>query len=152
MPVHSYIGDLFAEEAPESLEQYGLAAFLMKVQGSDRTLVDKVFAICDYYMNGNVKGHSRHIYDIYKLLPLTVQDESFRTLVKKVRAVRAKTKVCPSAMPGINVTKLLSEIVIKDIYKEDYNVLTSKLLEEKISYEDALTSVKSIADSRIFDE
>lgn len=69
----------------------------------------------------------------------------WKSICHIIRAVRAKTNVCPSAMPGINVTKLLSEIVIKDIYKEDYNVLTSKLLEEKISYEDALTSVKSIA-------
>ena len=42
----------------------------MKVQGLDRTLVDKVFAICDYYMQDRVKKHSRHIYDIYKLIDL----------------------------------------------------------------------------------
>ena len=34
----------------------------MKVQGLDRTLADKIFAICDYYMQGKVKKHSRHIH------------------------------------------------------------------------------------------
>lgn len=150
LPVHSYIGDLFEEEAPEVLPQYGLEVFLMKVQSIDRTLVDKVFAICDYYMKGNVKKHSRHIYDIYKLLPLVTQDETFRTLVKEVRSVRAKTNICPSAMPGVDITGLLNEIVAENIYKEDYNVLTIKLLEEKIHYEDALASVKKIADSGMF--
>lgn len=48
LPVHSYIGDLFETEAPELLEKYSLETFQMKVQGMDRTLIDKVFAICDY--------------------------------------------------------------------------------------------------------
>lgn len=38
LPVHSYIGDLFEEEAPEGLKQYELAVFPMKVQSIDKTL------------------------------------------------------------------------------------------------------------------
>ena len=53
-------------------------SFEMKVQGIDRTLADKVFAVCDYYLQGKVAKHSRHLYDIYKLLPLVPQDENFR--------------------------------------------------------------------------
>lgn len=64
---YSYIGDMMAEEAPEALENFGLEPFEMKVQGLDRTLADKVFAICDYYMQERVKKHSRHIYDTYKV-------------------------------------------------------------------------------------
>lgn len=72
--VDSYIGDMLKEEAPQLLEEFQLLPFSMKVQGIDRTLVDKVFAICDYYLQGNVKKHSRHLYDIYKLFPLVPQD------------------------------------------------------------------------------
>ena len=50
--------------------EYHIESFEMKVQGLDRTLTDEVFAICDYYMQNRIKKHSRHIYDIYKLLPL----------------------------------------------------------------------------------
>lgn len=152
MPVHSYIGDLFEEEAPDAVEQYGLTVFTMKVQGVDRTLVDKVFAICDYYMKGTVKRHSRHIYDIHKLLPMVKQDDGFRLLVKEVRKVRAATNICPSAQPNVDVTALLKEIAAENIYKEDYNVLTVKLLEHKVAYEDAIDSIRQIADSKIFDE
>lgn len=56
LPVHSYIGDMMAEEAPEELENFCLEPFEMKVQGLDRTLADKVFAICDYYMQNRVKS------------------------------------------------------------------------------------------------
>lgn len=59
MSVHSYIGDMMMEEAPKELKNFGLEPFEMKVQGLDRTLVDKVFAICDYYMQDRVKKHSR---------------------------------------------------------------------------------------------
>ncbi|WP_420314449.1 nucleotidyl transferase AbiEii/AbiGii toxin family protein [Blautia wexlerae] len=58
------------EEAPEEIKNFRLDPFEMKVQGLDRTFVDKVFAIRDYYMQDRVKKHSRHIYDIYKLLPV----------------------------------------------------------------------------------
>lgn len=55
---------------------------LMKVQGMDRTLVDKVFAICDYYMLDKVKNHSRHIfYEIYKLIQIVPNTDEFRKLI-----------------------------------------------------------------------
>ena len=61
LPVHSYIGDMMIEEAPEEIKNFRLDHFEMKVQGLDRTLVDKVFAICDYYMQDTVKKHSWHV-------------------------------------------------------------------------------------------
>jgi hypothetical protein len=39
------------------VDSYGLLPFEMKVQGIDRTMIDKVFAICDYYMKGDVRRH-----------------------------------------------------------------------------------------------
>ncbi len=147
LPVHSYMGDLFEMEAPTLLELYQLAVFSMKVQSLERTLIDKVFALCDYYLQGNVKRHSRHLYDIFKLYPLVTMDETFHGLIKDVREVRSKTAICPSAMPGMNVPKLLREIEIRDVYKEDYNVLTVRLLNESVSYEEALSAIRKIADS-----
>ena len=95
-----------AEEAPEELENFCLEPFEMKVQGLDRTLADKVFAICDYYMQNRVKKHSRHIYDIYKLLQIVPQTEGFKELVKEVRSVRAMTNICPSAQSNVNVPEM----------------------------------------------
>lgn len=151
LPVHNYIGDMMQTEAPEELEKFLLEPFLMKVQGIDRTLVDKVFAICDYYLNDCVKKHSRHIYDIYKLLPLVAQDEAFKGLVKEVREVRAQTNICPSAQPGVNVPELLHFLIDNKIYREDYNLITARILEENIPYETAIEALKLVADSRMFE-
>lgn len=130
LPVHSYIGDMMVEEAPEELKNFRLEPFEMKVQGLDRTLADKVFAICDYYMQNRVKKHSRHIYDIYKLLQIIPQTDEFKALVKEVRDVRAMTNICPSAQSDVNVPEMLKFLIENEIYKEDYENITARILEE----------------------
>lgn len=148
--VHSYIGDMMKDEAPEELINFCLDTFEMKVQGIERTLADKVFAICDYYLQDRVKRHSRHIYDIYKLLPLVPQNEEFKALVKEVRNIRSLTNICPSAQPNVNIPDILNFIIDNDIYKSDYLNITSRILEEDISYETAIKAVKAIAESDVF--
>ena len=153
LPVYSLIGDMLKNEAPDILEKYNLLPFEMKVQGIDRTMVDKVFAICDYYMKGDVRRHARHIYDIYKLLPLVTLEDSLAMLVKEVRKVRAKNiSICHSAQPGVNVPAILMEIIDKDIYRSDYENVTSRILEEQIPYDIAIEAVRKLAESRMFSE
>ena len=150
LPVHSYIGNMMIEEAPEEIKNFRLDPFEMKVQGLDRTLVDKVFAICDYYLQNKVKKHSRHIYDIYKLLPIVPQNEEFKNLIKDVRSVRAMTNICPSAQPEVNVPELLTFLIENEVYKDDYEKITARILEEDVNYETAIKAVKEIAISGLF--
>ncbi|MDO4284327.1 MAG: nucleotidyl transferase AbiEii/AbiGii toxin family protein [Eubacteriales bacterium] len=150
LPVHSFIGDMMEHEAPASMKEFSLLPFSMKVQGIDRTLADKVFAVCDYYLQGRVAKHSRHLYDIYKLLPLVPQDEKYRELIQKVREVRAQAKICPSALPEVDIPALLTKIIEEKVYQPDYDDLTTQLLDEEIPYEKAIQSLKMIADSDLF--
>jgi len=141
---------LLTKEAPDELENFYLEPFEMKVQGIDRTLVDKVFAICDYYMQNRVKKHSRHIYDIYKLIQIVPLTDEFKELVKEVRSVRAKTNICPSAKPEVNVPEMLNFLVENKIYKEDYENITVRILEEDVSYDVAIEAVRKIASSGMY--
>ena len=150
LPVHSYIGNMMIEEALEEIKNFRLDPFEMKVQGLDRTLVDKVFAICDYYLQNKVKKHSRHIYDIYKLLPIVPQNEKFKNLIKDVRSVRAMTNICPSAQPEVNVPELLTFLIENEVYRDDYEKITARILEEDVNYETAIKAVKEIAISGLF--
>lgn len=151
LQVHSYIGDMMTKEAPDELENFHQEPFEMKVQGLDRTLVDKVFAICDYYMQDRVKKHSRHIYDIYKLLQIVPLTEEFRALIQEVRSVRAMTNICPSAQPEVNVPEMLNFLIENEIYKDDYEKITARILEEDVNYETAIEAVKKIAASGMFE-
>ena len=123
----------------------------MKVQGLDRTLADKVFAICDYYMQNRVKKHSRHIYDIYKLLQIVPQTKEFKVLVEEVRGVRAMINICPSAQPDVNVPEMLNFLIENEVYKEDYENITFRILEEDVTYDVAIEAVKKIAASGMFE-
>jgi len=150
LPVHNYIGDMMVEEAPDYIEKYSLSPFTMKVQDINRTLADKVFAVCDYYLQNKTEKHSRHLYDIYKLLPLVPQDDSFKKLVKEVRQVRALSLVCPSAKPDVDVVELLRKIISENIYKSDYENITENLLEEDLNYETVISALKQIAENGMF--
>ena len=150
LPVHNYIGDMMVEEAPDYIEKYSLSPFTMKVQDINRTLADKVFAVCDYYLQNKTEKHSRHLYDIFKLLPVVPQDDSFKKLVKEVREVRALSPVCPSAKPDVDVVDLLKRIISENVYKSDYENITADLLEEDLNYETVIQALKQIAENGMF--
>ena len=150
LDVHNYIGDMMTEEAPNYIKQYQLSPFKMKVQGLDRTLADKVFAICDYYLQGKVNGHSRHLYDIFKLLPFVPQNEEVKNLVRDVRTVRAESPVCLSAKEGVDVPALLKKIIEENTYRPDYNNVTEKLLEDDLKYDDVIVALKTITENGMF--
>ena len=114
--------------------------------------LSELFAICDYYMQDRVKKHSRHIYDIYKLLPIIPQTAEYKLLVKEVRNIRAQTNICPSAQPGVDVSGMLNFLIENNIYKEDYENITARILEESVPYDVAIEAIRSIAKSGIFDE
>lgn len=152
LPVYSYIGEMMTEESPDLITEFSLSPFSMKVQDIRRTFIDKIFAICDYYLQGKITRHSRHLYDIYKLLPYISLDKNFENLIYEVRKLRANSSICPSAAPKINISRLLEQIIKEQIYKDDYNMLTLGLLNEKISYDMVVEALKMIIQRKIFEQ
>ena len=145
MNAASLIYDYFVKEGfSELIDEYELAPFTLKVQSAERTFVDKIFALADYYLADNVTENSRHIYDLYKLLDKVQLDEQLKILFENVRIEREPHQVCLSARESIKMSSLLKEIVDTDAYKEDFNNITSLLIFEKTEYEEAITSLKKI--------
>lgn len=132
------------------IEQYDLQPFELNVQTAERTLVDKVFALGDYYLSGAVREHSRHVYDIYKLLDVVDLDESMRQLVRDVFEERKPHVNCHSAKDGIDMNAVLREIVDMSIYAQDYRDITEKILFEEVDYETAISALCRIIESGIF--
>ena len=52
----------------------------------------------------------------------------------------------------INIPELLHQIIDKNVYKNDYNDITLKLLSKPVSYEKAIKSIETISNSGIFDD
>ena len=147
----SLIYDYLKENGYNDLiDQYQLLPFEVNVQTADRTLIDKAYALGDYYLDGKIQEHSRHIYDIYKLLNVVQLDDSLRQLAAAVYEERKPHVNCRSAKDGIIMSALLQEIIDRSVYKQDYEDVTRKLLFEDVEYETAIAAVQKIIDNKIF--
>lgn len=132
-------------------ETYNLMPFEITTQTIERTLVDKVFALCDYYMEGKMERHSRHLYDIHKILESIGLSEELSGLIPEVRAVRSELSICLSAKPKVCVTDILHEIIESQVYRNDYEDITMGLLFVPETYDTVIRSLKKFADSGLWD-
>lgn len=151
MKASSLIFDYLKANGHEQLiDQYQLHPFEVNVQTANRTLIDKVYALGDYYLSGDIREHSRHVYDIFKLLNVVSLDESFHQLAIAVCEERKPHVNCHSAKDGINMNTLLQRIIDSEAYKQDYEEITSKILFEDVEYSTAITALQKIIDSGVF--
>ena len=128
------------------VEQYDLKPFKVLTITKERTLVDKIFAICDYHISKKLDRQSRHIYDIYQLLKYVELNNDFVDLFKKIQKYRVNLPTCYSAKEDSVVSKLLFELVEQNTYKKDYNSKTFPLLYDHIKYEQCTPSIIKIAE------
>lgn len=132
------------------IAQYGLEPFELNVQTAERTLIDKLYALGDYYLSDSVHEHSRHIYDIYKLLDIVSLNDNLKCLANEVQQERKPHEQCRSAKDEVDMNMLLREIIDKDIYKKDYEDITEKLLFEDVKYDVAIDALKKVVDYNLF--
>lgn len=130
----------------EIIDKYSLNPFEIKVQSLERTFIDKIFAIGDYYLTNNITGHSRHLYDLYKIMPMIKFDDDFYALFNEVKEIRKSDSACPSAKANQNIIKLLKEIHDSDYFKSDYTNVTKGLLFDDTQYDSVKDSLKSITE------
>ena len=150
MQSSSIIHDFLKERGfDDIIAEYGLEPYQVRVQAIERTFIDKLFAICDYYLSGKVREHSRHLYDVYKLFPCIKIDDSLKQLFAETRAARQGKAMCPSAAEGLNLKELLQQVIDKDVYKQDYQTITADLLFEPVSYEQTIETLSTIVKSEL---
>lgn len=138
--IHSIIYDSLKDTDLTILQEYHLEPFSMKTQSLTRTFIDKLFAVCDYYLLEKAARNSRHLYDIYKLLPFIVMDDAFEELLHEVRVHRASLgkKIAPSASMDVDLREKAEEMTAGRFYQKDYEVSTRKLIHDDIPYEIAI--------------
>ena len=128
------------------VKQYNLGSFKVKTITKERTLVDKIFAICDYHISNKLYRQSRHIYDIYQLMKYVKLDNNLFNLFNKVKEYRINLDTCYSAKDNMTISTLLKELIDKKTYLNDYNNLTFPLLYDHIRYEECVPSILKMAE------
>ena len=144
----NYILDALGADEKEFISQYDLGTFPMRVQSLNRTLIDKAFAVCDYYLLGKAHRNARHLYDICKLAGHVDMDDAFMDLVKEVRAHRINmgSEIAPAAPLDVNILELVQRICDEDFYKDDYKDTTLKLISDSLEYEMLKNYYKELAE------
>ena len=122
------------------IAKFGLIPFEMKAQSLVRTFIDKLFAVCDYYLTGKSSRNSRHLYDIYKIGSYITVDEDFLSMVEDVRLQRAgmSKNISPSANVNVKIRQVAEDLYNTGFYKKDYEVSTTKLIKDDIGYEEVV--------------
>lgn len=143
--ISNYIYDTLKNEEPELIKKYNLIPFEMSVQCINRTLADKIFAVCDYYLQGKAQRNSRHLYDIFKLLNYVEIDEEFVELMMKVREHRKTVgeKIAPAANENVDILQLAREIYDSRFYENDYHNTTENIISDEIDYSIVIERVPS---------
>ena len=134
------------EDIPDLVTDYGLSPFVMKVQSVSRTFIDKIFALCDYYLEKKTKRYSRHLYDIHMLYPSITIDDTFKELVEQVREHRKRLPICPSARDGVDIKALIGEFLDSDFYRQDFAEKTKGLLSDNITYGQTAVTLREIVE------
>lgn len=142
---------LSANGFDDFIRQYSLEPFELNVQSAERTMIDKLYALADYYLAGTTTEHSRHIYDIYKLLSVVEINDELKNLAASVADERRPHSRSLSVQDGTDIKAVLREIVEKNIYESDYKTITESLLFEPVSYETAIKALNTVLESGLFD-
>lgn len=142
----SYVYDFLKIENNDIAEEYHLQPFEMRVQSLNRTFIDKIFALCDYYMQGKSKRYSRHLYDLFKRRNRICFDDEMKELVREVREHRKGMSICPSAQESVDIVALVNEFCDNNFYKSDYESITEYFVTESVAYDRAIANIREIVD------
>lgn len=151
-PITNYVTKYLREiNRLDLIDKYDLKEFEMTVQSIERTFVDKLFAMCDYYLENKVDRFSRHIYDIHMIWQSNLIDKDnigkFLENVISDRQIYGDRNL--SAKANMKPNQLLTEIIEREYYKKDFNKITKKFIHKQVSYEECANSVKAIINQKI---
>jgi predicted nucleotidyltransferase component of viral defense system len=151
----NYILDYLIEQRQNVLiEKYDINAFSIQVQSIERTFIDKIFALCDYSIDGKYTRNSRHLYDlhmIYKMYKNRFNSDKIRSLFKQVAEERSKSDHAYSAVKNFKLLETCRKLINEDYFKADYEGTSNVQLflpsDSPISYKTVKSSFIKIIES-----
>lgn len=145
--VNSLVHHYLSRHSLESVaDEYGVVPFPIQVQTLDRTFADKLYAVADYYLEEKAERNSRHLYDLFRIMPQIKINDQYYAFLRELRALRQKQPNNPSANAEESLASLLQNVLDSDFYKKDYEQNTTQLLYEDVPYEVVKDNLQNIVD------
>lgn len=138
--VSSYITDFLIENGTEkSIRRYGLEPFYVNTVSVYRTFVDILFCLADYYLKKKPSKHSKHLYDLYRLINYmswnnTLFVINMKQVFNEARRERKDAEKCLNTQADADLIHTLNEALFSDFYKKDYECRTQYTLFERVDY------------------
>lgn len=145
--ISCFVGDFLEGRGDGRIaSEYGMAPFRMRVSSVERTFVDKVFAICDYHLEGRAADRqSRHIYDLHMMLGSVALDDDLLRLFDVVRRQRRGQFMCASAEDDVDLAAVVESALESEAYRADYESVTLPLLFDPVPYDEAASCLAAIS-------
>lgn len=142
--------DADKESKEKFFKDYDMYSFIANVQSIERTFLDKLFAICDYFEDKESRRYSRHLYDLHKIWhSQPFNYKKTQEILLEVIMIRRGGRDTHSANTGYEIKKKLREIIETDFYKNDYGLNTREFLAEEVKYEEVISSLEEILNSSL---
>lgn len=145
--VNNFVTNYLIEmDRSDIINSYDLQPFKMLIQSIDRTFIDKLFAICDYHIQGKYERYSRPLYDLYmiwksSLLNIDRVNEIMLDVIYDRQRFEDRN---PSCKKGSHPNLILKEIIETEVYKDDYLNVTDKLIYKSVPYEHCTETIFEI--------
>lgn len=148
-PIDNYIYSAIGDTQRDMMREYELEPFDMRVQSLSRTVVDKAFALCDYYLLNKPERNARHLYDLYKMKDCVSFDNEMKELVREVREHRLTlgNAIAPAADPSVDIAALADELISREFYRKDYDNTTVLMISDSIPYDVVIENYKQMVNA-----
>lgn len=149
LPVSNYITKFLNKIGEtEIINQFELLPFQVKTQTIERTFIDKIFAICDYFLEGKSSRCSRHLYDIHMIYQYgDIQMHEILELFPIVASIRRNGHNTASSQYGFELAIKLKEIIFTQFYRDDYQKNTVQFLSKQVTYDEVIQSLNELIEN-----
>lgn len=136
-PISNYIYDCLSQNASDisKLKAYELDPFEICVQDVRYTLCEKLISIGNNYLRGKSDRLSRHLYDVYKIIQVVPLDADLRMIFNEVYTYTQGRGFDDAIIEGRNLEDSVYKAMQSDFYKDDFAMVSSKFIWEKVVYE-----------------
>lgn len=144
--VNSIIAEYLIKTKNEDIiNRYDLSCYPIFAQSLKMTFIEKLFGLCNYYLENRIESNSRHLYDLHKIYPYIEFDDEYESMFLEISAYEKGRHINTTGFmhEREDFGRILKELVEKEKFKKDYNSITIGLVyDDIVSYDETIGTLE----------